>query len=230
MSEITVDTNSTVLEEYEVRDKKGRPNDVWNGEVDKSIVYAGMEAIFTCFSLISYVSASRFSSVICRGRIGVWHCEPGCRWNIIKPWRHFVYCHKERLSCQGNGSDRVGELNNHGKQQQLLQQYQNLGMNVNDAKTIFAKYNDIMRDQKMTAEKGVMSPDQVEQTPWKNGVVTFVAFVGFGSAPLSSFIKPFTNNEWVMFVGASFMSSIALTSLGIRLVAKAKQCWWVWSF
>ncbi|XP_039027292.1 uncharacterized protein LOC120161064 [Hibiscus syriacus] len=83
---------------------------------------------------------------------------------------------------------------------------------------IFSKYNNIMRDQKMTAEKGVMSPDQAEQRPLKNGIVTFV---GFGSAPLSSFIvlKPFTDNEWVMFLGASFMSAIALTLLG---VAKAK--------
>ncbi|GMI95782.1 vacuolar iron transporter 1 [Hibiscus trionum] len=110
------------------------------------------------------------------------------------------------------------ELNNHGKDQ-LLQQYQSLGMDVNDASTvvnIFAKYNDIMRDQKMASEKGVMPPDRVEEKPWKNGAITFMAFVGFGSAPLLSFIvlKPFTDDKWVMFVGACFMSAIALTCLG----------------
>lgn len=75
----------------------------------------------------------------------------------------------------------------------------------------------------MTAQKRVMPPDQGGEKPWKNGVVAFVAFVGFSAAPLLSFVilKPFTDNEMVMFVGACFMSAIALTILGI---AKAKIC------
>ncbi|MBA0763505.1 hypothetical protein Gotri_012938 [Gossypium trilobum] len=75
----------------------------------------------------------------------------------------------------------------------------------------------------MTAQKGVMPPDQGGEKPWKNGVVAFLAFAGFGAAPLLSFVvlKPFTDNELVMFIGACFMSAIALTFLGI---AKAKIC------
>ena len=40
----------------------GRPREPWKGEFVKSIVYAGLDAIVTCFSLISSISASRYSS------------------------------------------------------------------------------------------------------------------------------------------------------------------------
>ncbi|XVF22640.1 hypothetical protein REPUB_Repub12eG0188700 [Reevesia pubescens] len=72
----------------------------------------------------------------------------------------------------------------------------------------------------MTAQKGMLPPEQGEK-PWKNGLVTFVAFVVFGTAPLLSFItlKPFTQNDSVMFIGACIMSALALALLGI---ARAK--------
>lgn len=39
-----------------------RPKEPWRGENVKSIVYAGLDAIVTCFSLISSMSASHLSS------------------------------------------------------------------------------------------------------------------------------------------------------------------------
>jgi hypothetical protein len=42
-----------------------RPREPWKGEFVKSIVYAGLDAIVTCFSLISSISASTRSSGIC---------------------------------------------------------------------------------------------------------------------------------------------------------------------
>jgi VIT1/CCC1 family predicted Fe2+/Mn2+ transporter len=85
---------------------------------------------------------------------------------------------------------------------------------------IFAKYKDIMVDEKMVAQKGMLPPDKADK-PWKHGLVTFVAFLVFGSAPLLSFIVliPFTQNDNVKFVGACILSALALALLGI---AKAK--------
>ncbi|MFS7942684.1 putative Ccc1 family protein [Helianthus anomalus] len=39
-----------------------RPSEPWKGELVKSIVYAGLDAIITSFSLISSISAGRLSS------------------------------------------------------------------------------------------------------------------------------------------------------------------------
>ena len=85
--------------------------------------------------------------------------------------------------------------------------------------SIFAEYKNILVQEKMMAH-GRLPPEEAEK-PWKNGLVTFVAFLVFGSAPLLSFIVliPFTNNDLVKFAGACILSAVALALLGI---AKAK--------
>lgn len=43
-------------------EQRRRPTEPWQGEFAKSIIYAGLDAIVTCFSLISSISAGRLSS------------------------------------------------------------------------------------------------------------------------------------------------------------------------
>lgn len=85
---------------------------------------------------------------------------------------------------------------------------------------IFAKYKDILVDEKMMAEKGIKHQDEAEK-PWKNGLLTIASSIVFGSAPLLSFIilKRFTDSDSVKFIGACVLSGLALALLGI---AKAK--------
>lgn len=52
---------SVVVDGGEMKDKE-RPKEPWKGEFVKSIVYAGLDAIVTSFSLISSISAGRLSS------------------------------------------------------------------------------------------------------------------------------------------------------------------------
>ncbi|XP_027351359.1 uncharacterized protein LOC113862474 [Abrus precatorius] len=109
------------------------------------------------------------------------------------------------------------------EQTKLVRHYQALGMDYNDATMvvdIFTKYNDILVDQRMVADKGMLPSDQ-EVKPWKNGICTFASFMLFGSTPLLSFIIliPFTDSDTVKLVSACFVSALALALLG---VAKAK--------
>lgn len=89
---------------------------------------------------------------------------------------------------------------------------------------IFSKYRDIMVDEKMATDKGLLPPDQAEK-PWKNGLITFAAFIVFGCAPLLAFIVliPFTNNDTHKFIGAIVFSAVALALLGIAKVKIAGQ-------
>ncbi|XP_051124153.1 uncharacterized protein LOC127246678 isoform X2 [Andrographis paniculata] len=116
--------------------------------------------------------------------------------------------------------------NQRRNQQQLLaQKYRNLGMSAADADlvvSIFAKYPETLVDEKMVAEKGMVSPDRTNnKKPWKNGLVTFASFLVFGCAPLLAFIVliPFTKSVKIKFMAACFMSALALAILGL---AKAK--------
>jgi VIT1/CCC1 family predicted Fe2+/Mn2+ transporter len=89
---------------------------------------------------------------------------------------------------------------------------------------IFTKYNDIMVDQRMVAEKGMLPADQ-EVKPWKNGFITFTSFMIFGSIPLLSFIilKPFTESDSVKFVSACLVSALGLALLGVARARVAGQ-------
>lgn len=58
-------TTARLIIQTENGDEEGkprRPKEPWKGEYVKCIVYGGLDAIITCFSLISSLSASKRSS------------------------------------------------------------------------------------------------------------------------------------------------------------------------
>ncbi|KAG6729797.1 hypothetical protein I3842_01G050100 [Carya illinoinensis] len=124
------------------------------------------------------------------------------------------------------------DVSNHGgtEELELLRKYKNAMDNRGcvhvlrrDATTvvnIFAKYKEILVDEKTMPQNGMLPPDQADK-PWKHGLVTFVAFLLFGSVPLLFFIVliPFTHSDIVKFVGACILTAFALVLLGL---AKAK--------
>ncbi|KAL3618689.1 hypothetical protein CASFOL_037508 [Castilleja foliolosa] len=200
---------------------KERPKEPWKGEFVKSIVYAGLDAIVTSFSLISSISAGHLSS----GDVLVLGIANLVADGISMGFGDFVSSSTERDVANRERSVTEWDVENRRRiqQQDLVHRYQTLGMSASDATTvvsIFANYPDILVDEKMAAEKGMLPPDETNK-PWKNGLVTFVAFLVFGSAPILSFIIliPFTNNDTIKFIGACMLSALALAFLGI---AKAK--------
>ncbi|KAL5565493.1 hypothetical protein UlMin_028657 [Ulmus minor] len=198
-----------------------RPEEPWKAEYGKSVVYGGLDAIITSFSLISSISATKRSSV----DVLVLGFANLVADGISMGFGDFVSSSTEKEAAAKERTVMEWDVRNHNGPQkmELLQQYQALGMDINDATTvvnIFAKYKDIMVDEKMKFEKGMLPPDDADK-PWKSGLVTFAAFLVFGSAPLLSFIIliPFTKDESVKFTGACVLSALALACLG---VAKAK--------
>ena len=92
---------------------------------------------------------------------------------------------------------------------------------------VVAKYKDILVDEKMMARRRTMPPDSqgAAEKSWKSGLLTFSAFILFGSVPLLSFIVlvPFTQNESVKFLGACLLSALALAFLGLTKARIAGQ-------
>ncbi|KAK1376245.1 Vacuolar iron transporter 1 [Heracleum sosnowskyi] len=208
-------------EDIQNEEEQRRPTEPWQGEFAKSIIYAGLDAIVTSFSLISSISAGRLSSV----DVLVLGFANLVADGISMGFGDFVSSSTEKDVAAKERLVVEWEVTNHRTPQKrdLLRQYQALGMAEEDASAVvnlLAKYKNILVDEKMSTEKRILPPDESEK-PWKNGLVTFVAFLVFGSAPLLGFIilMPFTNNDTHKFIGACIMSAIALVLLGI---AKAK--------
>ncbi|KAL9675331.1 hypothetical protein QQ045_003533 [Rhodiola kirilowii] len=198
-----------------------RPKEPWKSEYAKSVVYAGLDAIVTCFSLISSINAGHLSSldVLVLGFANL--VADG----ISMGFGDFMSSSTEKDVAARERTVTEWDVDNNGGSERLglLQHYQALGMEFNDALTvvdIFSKYKDILIDEKLANQKGMLPPDHAEK-PWKNGPVTFTAFIIFGSAPLLSFLIliPFTNNDSIKFIGACILSILALAILGM---AKAK--------
>ncbi|XP_057510842.1 uncharacterized protein LOC130793241 isoform X1 [Actinidia eriantha] len=182
-----------------------RPKGTWRGEFVKSIVYAGLDAIVTCFSLISSISAGKLSSVDVLV-LGIANLVAD---GISMGFGDYVSTSTEREVAAKERLIMEWDVTNYcGPQKlELLQYYQARGMDIHDATMVvntFAKYKDILVDIKMVAQKGMLPLDKANNKPWKNGLVTFVAFIVFGSAPLLSFLVlvPFTQNDSHKFVGA----------------------------
>ncbi|CAK8542298.1 unnamed protein product [Lathyrus sativus] len=209
----------------DIERKSERPKEPWRGEYVKSIVYGGLDAIITCFSLISSISATTKSS----GNVLVLGFANLVADAISMGFGDIVSASSERDVI--NEERRVTEwdvLNGReNEQRDLVRYYQSLGMDYNDATTvvnIFTKYNDILVDQRMAADKGILPADQ-EKKPWKNGLITFASFMVFGSIPLLSFIIliPFTDSDSVKFVSACLVSSLGLAVLGVARARIAGQ-------
>ena len=85
---------------------------------------------------------------------------------------------------------------------------------------ILSKYKDIMADQKLTMTQGLLPPDP-DDSPFKNGCVTFLSFLAFGSTPILTYLilKPITNDKDFKFLAACCVTILALALLG---AAKAR--------
>ncbi|XP_074271240.1 uncharacterized protein LOC141596721 [Silene latifolia] len=194
----------------------------WKGEHAKSIVYGGLDAIVTCFSLISSISSGGSMSSVDVLVLGFANLVAD---GISMGFGDYVSSSTEKNMAAMEKDVTEWEVGNNGKSEirNLLRRYESLGMDPNDAAmvvSIISKYKNIMVEEEMMGEKGIIPGDQDEK-PWKSGLVTFTSFLIFGSAPLLSFIIliPFTNDDNVKFIGACVLSGLALALLGL---AKAK--------
>ncbi|XP_008812462.2 uncharacterized protein LOC103723348 [Phoenix dactylifera] len=193
----------------------------WSEDSVKSAIDAGLDAIVTSFSLISSISATRLASVdvlvlgfanlVARG-ISMGFGD------FVSTSTENEMAKKERATTEQDVSKSISS-----QQAGLLSTYQALGLDLEDATTVvnvFSKYQDILVDEKMTAQKGVLPPRQTEK-PWKSGLISFAAFILFGNVPLLSFVVliPFTGDDSTKFFGACLLSALALALLGL---ARAK--------
>ncbi|KAK1261404.1 hypothetical protein QJS04_geneDACA000979 [Acorus gramineus] len=221
-------TTALLLPRFHSEEKEMKKTSTWMGKYAKSIIYAGLDSIITSFSLISSISAGHLSSV----DVLVLGFANLVADGISMGFGDFMSSSTERDMAirERTATERevAAELL-HPHHSVLLATYQDLGMDPDDARmvvSVFSKYKDILVDEKMMAQKGMMPPREAEK-PWKNGVVTFFAFILFGCAPLLSFmvLVPFTRDESVKFVGACVLSVSALALLGAAKARISGQSW-----
>ncbi|CAM6117882.1 unnamed protein product [Calypogeia fissa] len=206
--------------DYEAENE--RPAEVGiGGSYVKSIVYGGLDAIVTSFALVASVSGSGIGS----GAVLVLGLANLIADGISMGFGDYLSTTTEQnyAANEQKIADWEVERDLHAQAINMVEVYEMNGMEKSDAEEvvkIFSKYKDLLVEQKMTMQDGLLPPDEEEEA-WKNGIVTFVSFLGFGCTPILAYVilSPFTNNVHVKFASACLVTALALIVLGI---AKAR--------
>jgi len=158
------------------------------GKYLKSIVYGGLDGIITIFSMVASIAGAGYdvNAVIIIGLAGL--LADG----ISMGMGDFLSSKAENDYTNEERKREVWECDNYieGEIEEMMRVYTDKGMSEEDARTIvttMAKYRDIFVDTMMMEELGLM-PVDADDSPMKNGLVTFVAFVVFGAIPMISYI------------------------------------------
>ena len=115
------------------------------------------------------------------------------------------------------------ELDNYpeGEKREMVELYMKRGMSKEDAETVIevmSKYKNFFLDVMMVEELGLMPPDD-DDSPAKNGLVTFASFVIFGFIPLLSYVLAGATKA---SDGANFAAACALTAFTMLALGAAK--------
>ena len=112
------------------------------------------------------------------------------------------------------------ELENYheGEKREMVELYMKRGMTEEDAVSVIdvmAKYKNFFLDVMMVEELGLMPPDESD-SPAKNGLVTFLAFVLFGFIPLTSYVLAGATgaSDAANFVAACVLTAFTMLALG----------------
>lgn len=202
------------------------------GKYIKSIVYGGLDGIITTFAVVASIAGAGLdvSVVIIMGVAGL--LADGISMGMgdyLSSKAENDYTTEERKrelwECENYIEGEIGEM---------IDVYTKKGMSEKDATTIvttMAKYRDIFVDTMMVEELGLM-PVDAEDSPLKNGFVTFGAFLVFGSVPLIAYVAAAAGDSshsmdhvQGAFIIASVLTLITMFLLG-TLTAKFSPMKW----
>mmetsp|Transcript_4265 Transcript_4265/g.19349 ORF Transcript_4265/g.19349 Transcript_4265/m.19349 type:complete len:282 (+) Transcript_4265:61-906(+) len=191
------------------------------GKYVKSLVFGGLDGIITTFAVVAASVGGNLSSdvILLMGFANL--IADG----LSMGFGDYLSSQAEVDYTKAEHTREKWELDNYpeGEKREMVELYMKRGMTEEDAVSVIdvmAKYKNFFLDVMMVEELGLMPPDEDDQ-PWKNGVVTFVAFVFFGFIPLLSYVTANATgaSDSVNFIVACVLTGVTMFLLG---AAKAK--------
>ena len=191
------------------------------GKYVKSLVFGGLDGIITTFAVVAAsVGGSLSSDVILLMGFANLIAD-----GLSMGFGDYLSSQAEVDYTKAEHRREKWELENYpeGEKREMVELYMKRGMTEEDAVSVIdvmAKYKNFFLDVMMVEELGLMPPDE-DDSPWKNGLVTFASFVFFGFIPLLSYVLSSATgaSDTVNFVVACILTGVTMFLLG---AAKAK--------
>eukprot|EP00793_Prasinoderma_coloniale_P007074 PRCOL_00006926-RA len=186
------------------------------GKYVKSLVYGGLDGIITTFAIVAATVGGDQSRnlVITLGFANL--LADGISMGLgdyLSEKSEVEYIKQEEKRERWEMANNLD-----GEKVEMVQLYESQGLTHEDATRvidILSKYPDVFLDTMMNVELG-LQPVETGNAPWKNGLVTFVAFEVFGFIPLISYLVfetastgAFVKSAFYMLVNGSVAAGAA---------------------
>eukprot|EP01099_Mayorella_cantabrigiensis_P008765 TRINITY_DN846_c0_g1_i1.p1 TRINITY_DN846_c0_g1~~TRINITY_DN846_c0_g1_i1.p1 ORF type:complete len:286 (-),score=69.28 TRINITY_DN846_c0_g1_i1:222-1079(-) len=203
------------------------------GEFVKSMIFGGLDGIVTSFAVVASAAGARlqYAVVLIMGFSNLLADA------LAMGLGDFLSSKAELEYIKAEKAREAWEYDNYieGEQREMVEIFESRGVDRNEAIQviqILSKYKDLFIDLMLVSELGLMPPPEEDET-MKDGMVTFCAFLVFGSVPLFSYLASLI---WVdphdeAGVDLVFGIAIALTAVSLFLLGSLKakftgQHWW----
>lgn len=205
------------------------------GQYIKAAVFGGLDGIITTFAVVASVTGANLSTgvVIIMGFANL--LADGLSMGMGE----YLSALSERQYSIAERQREEWEFDNHpdGEVKEMVDLYEEAGIEKQDAEQIIrlmSKYKEFFIDHMMVQELGIMPPDE-DDSPLKNGLVMFGAFVVFGLVPLLSYLAFSTvdfggNDSDILFGIACALTACALFTLGAIKSKFSTQTWYFSGF
>lgn len=188
------------------------------GDAIKSIVYGGLDGVLTSFAIISGAAGGNLSpaTVLILGVSNIvadaFSMGVGDTVSTLAYREHVAQ--ERRRECWEFDNYREGEI------EEMVDLYEQRGLPRDKAVeviNIMAKYKEFFIDVMCVEELQLKVPDD-DDSPYREGFVTFCSFLVFGTMPLLAyllvpFLKPDASPD-VLFIAALVVTGLVLFLLG----------------
>jgi len=202
------------------------------GNYVKSIIYGGSDGIVSVFVTVAAVSGSNFGIGLVLV-LGLAKLFAGALSMGVGDWLA-TDAEVDMASKERQREEWECENYLEGEVEEMVELYVKKGLDENTAReimNILSKNKKVFVDIMMAEELGI-SPDIVDESPWKHGLVNFVSFMIFGSIPLLAYAlniglrHVFNYDTSYVFYASIGITALSLFGLGMVKAHLTGSSWW----
>lgn len=212
------DEEGRILKTHGEKHKEG-------GEFLKSAVYGGLDGIITTYSVVMGAAGASFNI----GIVLILGISNMISDGISMGLGDYLSTKSEVEFRKKEKKREEWEIENNpeGEKAEMTEVYKSRGFTEDDAKILsetIAKSKKAWVEIMMIEELGLVDADE---SPFKNAIVTFIAFEVFGVIPLLPFIVGIiTGLEDGLFVASTVLTGATLFFMGVIKILFTMRNWW----
>lgn len=191
------------------------PHTTGSGQYIKSIIFGGLDGIITTFSIVAGVAGADLSPEV----VLVFGFANLLADGLSMGFGDYLSSKAELDYAKTERARELWEYDNfpEGEKEEMVEIYMKNGFSEEKARKaidILSTNKDFFVDHMMVHELGIMPPAE-DESPAKDGLITFVSFLIFGFIPVLAYLVVPRSDPSVAFAVACVLTGATLFILGV---------------